>query len=97
MKAQKPIKAFCCNIDMVSYLSSMRRHCLSENYCLQKISLGAGESIFLWDFPSFDMIVGGINTLTVNSDDGLEVTCIPHYSALAPGPQTPAARALISC
>lgn len=61
-----------CNVDMVSFLSSVWRHCLSDNYCLQKISLGGGEGIFLSDFPFFDMIVGGINTLTVNSGDGLQ-------------------------
>lgn len=65
-------KAFCRNVDTVSYLSSVRRHCLFDNSCLQKISLRDGEGIFLLDSFSFDMIVGGISTLTVRGDDGLE-------------------------
>lgn len=60
------IKAFCCNVDMVSYLSSGQRHCLSDKRCLKKIGLGNAESMFLLNFLFFNMFVGGINTLAMN-------------------------------
>ena len=90
-----PVKAFCCNVDMVSYLSSAQRHCLFDNCRLKKIHLGNGNSMFLLDFSSLSMFVGGISTLIVNWV-GWGMICNPRYSTLAPSPQTPAARALIS-
>ena len=93
-----PIKAFCCNVDMVSYLSLAQRHCLFDNCCLKKIHLGNGNGMFLLDFSSLSTFAGGISTLIVNSDDSLRVgmICNPRYSTLAPSPQTPAARVPIS-
>lgn len=81
------VKVFCYNVDVMSYLSLVQRHCLFDSHSLKPWEWGKHVSL---DFSSFGMFAGGINTLTLNRGDSLQSR--GWYVALITAPWHPAHR-----
>lgn len=74
-KEQHVWKAFCCNVNVASYLFSIGRHCLCDNHYFKKIGLGYGESTFPLDCPPpLWHVLRWHSTLTMNLKTILRVS-----------------------